>query len=88
MGQRHSRVGGELRWSAEVVAGTWSTGKWRGSEERRQFGQKKSRRRSSPCGEVAAMAAANRRSDTMSRAREGPSELVACAGRVRLLELG
>jgi hypothetical protein len=30
----------ELRWSAEVVAGAWSTGKRRGSEEWRKFGWK------------------------------------------------
>jgi hypothetical protein len=33
-------VGDELRWSVEVVAGSWSTGKQRGSEERRKFWQK------------------------------------------------
>jgi hypothetical protein len=38
--------------------------------------------------EVAAMAALNRRSGTVSHAREGPHELTTRAGRVRVLELG
>jgi hypothetical protein len=33
-------VGDELRWSVEVVAGAWSTGKHRGTEEWRKFWQK------------------------------------------------
>jgi hypothetical protein len=51
-------VGDELRWSAEVVASAWSTGKQRGSEERRKFGQKKPRGDGAHHeAEVAAMAA-------------------------------
>jgi hypothetical protein len=41
-------VDDELRCSAEVVAGAWSTGKWRGSEERRKIGRKTPRRWSAP----------------------------------------
>jgi hypothetical protein len=86
--QRRSEVSGELRWSAEVVAGAWSTGKRRGSEERRQFGHKTRGGGAHHEAEVAAMAAPNRRSGAASGAREGPRELATRAGRVRVLELG
>jgi hypothetical protein len=46
-GQRHSGVGSELRWPTKAVVGAWSTGKRRGSEERRQFGLKNLERRTS-----------------------------------------
>jgi hypothetical protein len=39
-------VSDELRWSAEVVASAWSTGKWRGGAE--EIWVKNLRRRSSP----------------------------------------
>jgi hypothetical protein len=48
VGQQCSGVSSELRLSAEVVAGAWSTGKQRGSEERRQFRRKHPGKRSSP----------------------------------------
>jgi hypothetical protein len=70
-----------------VVAGAWSTGKRRGSEERRQFGRKTLGGGAHREAEVAAMAAPNRQSGVVSGAREGPRELAARAGRVTVLEL-
>jgi hypothetical protein len=40
-GQRCSGVDGKRLWSAKVVVDAWSSGKRRGSEERRQFGWEK-----------------------------------------------
>jgi hypothetical protein len=51
-------VSDEPRWSAEVVGGAWSTGKWRGSEEQKKFRRKKTRGgRARREAEVAVMAA-------------------------------